>query len=449
MTTMQIVGGRRLRATGACALQIDGEVSTLADIAAHPLPIASGGARAVSIVRVIEQLDIARVYRLLLEARRVLAADGELTIELPDHEAVLARWARGEISDARAAAVFCAYRRVTPAFWGAPAIEPAMLRAWRDRGSPMRLAIDLEQAVVDRETGYRFERRNAWSRDELTALLQSVGFDVGRCTPGAAGTLVCVARPAVRLDERHYRWVWDVYTRRLRQRTPSQPAPSFVTDGRLVGVVPTAAIDAVRALLATAPIVRVTAADSAPGYLSNANLSPDAEVAINRDNQYLALGPPVLAAIAPVLEALAAPVRACLGTPWRVVNLRAWRTAAHADRIEANGWHRDEPYPEMVRKVLVYLSPASATTGTTEILHDTGERSIVVGPPGTFLVFKNLELIHRGVPPTTGERLILEITVAPHLVDDLRPVCAGQNADFPLLPWMPLEHLMENLCKTH
>ncbi|WP_437653481.1 hypothetical protein [Sorangium sp. So ce1182] len=72
-------------------------------------------------------------------------------------------------------------------------------------------------------------------------------------------------------------------------------------------------------------------------------------------------------------------------------------------------------------------------------MREDGSRFAASGPPGTFLVFKNFELIHRGVPPSRGERLVLEVTVAPHEKDDLRPVCAGQNADFPLSPWTILE----------
>jgi hypothetical protein len=123
-----------------------------------------------------------------------------------------------------------------------------------------------------------------------------------------------------------------------------------------------------------------------------------------------------------------------------VVNLRAWKTPAHAARVEANGWHRDAPYPPMVVKIMIYLSEAGRETGTTEIVQADGARFMASGPCGTFLVFKNLALIHRGAPPARGERLILEVTAAPHLEDDPRPVCAGQNADFPFAPWALLEH---------
>ncbi|WP_438027242.1 hypothetical protein [Sorangium sp. So ce233] len=525
---LRISGGRLAREERRCELWIDagrGAQRGLISAASPALPVAAGSARAVCIAETLEHLDIGAALTLLLESHRVLAEGGRLLLELPDFEAALEHWERGDEGffqeeawalddaaaegarearnagyrlDARAAALFCAYQRVGPAAggraaWGPPAVDPEVLRGMRARRSPMDLSVALCNLAVDAGEQLRFDRQTAWSRGELAATLRSVGFEVSTFDPRAVEAaaaelpgvslerrrrMLCLAelapgsssgaaaarfreglrlarraqtpeglgtlRDAVARDpalaEAHYRLLWDVYTRALRQGARAgAESPTFAREGYHLGRLPAADVEAMRAALTRAPIVRVTASDYAPGYMYNAHLSPEGEAAVNRDNEYLGLGPDALARARPLLAALAEPLRACLGTPVRIVNLRSWRTFAHAARAEANGWHRDGPYPPMVLKVMVYLSETGPETGTTEIVRDDGARFMASGPPGTFLVFKNFELIHRGVPPSRGERLVLEVTAAPHETDDLRPVCAGQNADFPLSPWAVLE----------
>lgn len=429
-----------------------------------------GGEAVVHLGDALERLDAADGCRLLLECHRVLGAGGQLHLELPDFDAALEAWRRGdhvffgagddEALDARATAWFCTTRRRGgpapdgPA--GPPRLPRGQLHALRDRCSPMRLAIELAIAAIDASGPHaapRFERQSAWSRAELAELLRLLGFEV-RSALAARGQLTVVAEAIAATPSNTasaYRLHWHLHAAALRdsQRPVIAPSPTFATQGRHVGHLPLPLVAPLREALARCPIVPVTAEDAAPGYLSNPNLSAAGLEIINRDNRYFALaspgGAPALRALAPVLEGLRAPVRACLGTPWRVVNVRAWKTLARAARAEANGWHRDEPYPPGVLKVLLYVTEAGPETGTTEVVQPDGTRSIAVGPPGTFQIFENFARLHRGVPPSRGERWAVEITVAPHFYDDLRPVCAGQNADFPLAPdlrleaWMPLE----------
>ncbi|MGL4745834.1 MAG: methyltransferase domain-containing protein [Dermatophilaceae bacterium] len=462
------------------------------------LPLDSTSVDTVVMTETLEYLDPGAVFRLLLEVHRVLRVDGRLLIEIPDIGAVLGEW------NHETPRQLCTYRRHDdpPGVWRAPVIDAATLDAFRRSNSPMRVAIDLTNLVVEKEHCCRLGLQSAWNRDELAATLgvvglQALSFDdtaAGQLSDGLLATpregrLRCLAAPAPvstaigdllgdierahaesrfhagvslaragRHDDamqmlqraisedpsvarRHYRLVWDLYVRALRATagTAIVPSPTFATEGRHIGRIDGEVVADVRRALDRAPVVHVTAADAAPGYLSNPNLTSEAEAAINRDNTYFVLEPSTLDVAGPLFEALAEAVEGCLETPCRIVNVRAWRTEAHARRVEANGWHRDEPYPPEVLKVIVYLTDAGPHTGTTELVHTDGSHSIVVGPAGTFLAFQNSELVHRGVPPAHGTRAILEVTVTPHPTRDLRPVCAGQNADFPYSPWLALE----------
>jgi hypothetical protein len=502
-TVVEVHGGALLRKNGRVRVRVGSSSSELSASGALALPLAAQGADVVFISQTLEHLEIGRATELLLEARRVLSNDGRLLLDLPDFEAALARWVRGEENredategsdrletlDQRAAALFCTYRRLDDsAYVGPPRVASEVLRAMARRLSPADLSIALCHLVIDTETRFRFERQNAWSRSELTELLRRVGFDtetlddareasLAAALPGVdvrrAGRLTCVAKPAPQqfreavrlatlgehdlalealraavtqepeLARAHYRFLWDLYTRLVKERAPrdasASMSPSFAEQGYHLGHLRAADVERARSALIAAPTVLVKASDYDAGYMFNADLSPEGEDAVNRDNTYFAFTPEVLASTQPILDALVEPVRSCLGTPWRLVNLRSWRTPSNAGAVESNGWHRDAPYPPMVLKIMVYLSEASPETGTTEVVQPDGSRTIALGPAGTFMVFKNFELTHRGVPPMRGERLVLEVTVAPHTEDVQRPVHAGQNADFPLSPWTFVE----------
>lgn len=457
------------------------------------LPFETGGLATLVLPRVLESLDTATTLRLLLEGRRLLREGGLLVLDLPDFDATLAGWRRGDAQvlrrvggvletdvatwhargvpdtlDYRAAALFCSFRAEgPPAYRGPPAVGLPELRWRRDRWSPFRLATDLRHALIESESRFQLERRNAWGREELETLLCRAGFRVRRFESDTLGHLECQAepvRPAARagcsaaealrewqraVDERpelagrHYRLLWHLFGKTLREaeaaRGGAAPDGTFARRGYRVGRLPEEAVAALVRVLERAAPMRLAMDDYAPGYAFNEALSPEGVVGINQHNTFLRLEAEQRAGVRPLLEALSGPVGACLGTPFRVVNLRCWKTLAGAVREETNGWHTDELFPPEVLKVMVYLTPAGAETGTTELVLDEGERVMAEGPPGTYLLFKNLERTHRGVPPRVGTRLVLELTVAPWPENEGRLVCAGLNAEFPLIPWAPVE----------
>jgi hypothetical protein len=483
-------------ASRAFRLRWDGGEASWAPRRGGALPIASGVVRQLCLRVALERLDLGAGVALLLECQRALASGGRLLLDLPDFDAALAAWRAADLTffaasdeaalDDAALAWFCTYRHIDQPGWRVPRVPRAALHALRDRCSPQRLALELGIHVVDVEPPLELDRQSAWSRAELRELLRSVGFAVQRepprgagptvswvavsvsdapeapeaSTPVAADAALARALALARQDElaaawrelgdavaqqpslaaAHYRLLWELHTRALRaQHRDSLPhSATFAAEGRHLGQVPAPIAAALRTAVERCSVVPVTAEDAAPGYLSNPNLSAAAAAAINRDNHYWQLTAEALRALGPALEHLSDAVHACLGTPWRVVNVRGWRTLTSAAPVEANGWHRDEPYPPSVLKVLLYLGAAGPDSGTTEVVRDDGSKVCAEGPAGTFQIFRNFELLHRGVPPRRGDRWALEITVAPHPHDDLRPVCAGQNADFPLSPWLDL-----------
>jgi hypothetical protein len=127
-------------------------------------------------------------------------------------------------------------------------------------------------------------------------------------------------------------------------------------------------------------------------------------------------------------------IKACLGHDMRIVNVRCWGLLPNSPSYGPNAWHSD-CFPDGIHKLLVYLTPPGPLTGTTE-LQLNGEIVSMDGPPGSWVFFNPSKILHRGLSPQTGERIILEVTIVPAFKQSSRPVFAGNNAPYPIYPWI-------------
>jgi hypothetical protein len=135
-----------------------------------------------------------------------------------------------------------------------------------------------------------------------------------------------------------------------------------------------------------------------------------------------------------VFTQLAPNIRTCLGHPFRIANVRSWKLLPDANIFGPNAWHTDG-FPYQIFKLLIYISPPGKERGTTEVKLRTGEIVTVEGPSGTWIFFNSSKLTHRGIPPKTDSRTILEVTIIPSFKEDPRPVFPGLNATYPIYPW--------------
>jgi predicted SAM-dependent methyltransferase len=175
--------------------------------------------------------------------------------------------------------------------------------------------------------------------------------------------------------------------------------------------------------------------DYDPNYLSS-KLGIETQETLNKDHTYLMLETLQKDPLSIVLSSLKEPVSDCLGSAWRVVTIRAWKSYPATSEFGPNSWHSDG-MPTSVYKIMYYPFGVDYEHGTVE-LQTAGGVHALEGPPGTWMLFKNSEIIHRGVRPQVGERLAVEITIVPALEYDLRAISAGLNARHPHLPWQQL-----------
>jgi SAM-dependent methyltransferase len=98
-------------------------------------------------------------------------------------------------------------------------------------------------------------------------------------------------------------------------------------------------------------------------------------------------------------------------------------------------WHRDD-FPTGIHKVLVYLSGAGRTIGTTEIITTNGKLQFPEGPRGVAALFDTNSLLHRaiGSEENGSDRYSLEATFVP-TIDDKPIKCLPEES--PLIAAWP------------
>jgi len=136
--------------------------------------------------------------------------------------------------------------------------------------------------------------------------------------------------------------------------------------------------------------------------------------------------------LAECITQLQTPVAQALGTPWSVLNVRVWTTPPMCKIAGMYLKHRDG-FPWQIWKVMIYFTPMDVEHGGLEV-EQNGVLTSLYGPAGSWVLFYNSTLPHRGAAGRTLERASAEITLARTQQFDLALHEAGLNAHFPLAP---------------
>ena len=144
-----------------------------------------------------------------------------------------------------------------------------------------------------------------------------------------------------------------------------------------------------------------------------------------------------LALVKLICEEVRPVVEACLGTGFKVVNVRGQQTLPGTEDFGPNKIHTDASLPKGIYKVLMYLTEAGMDCGTTHIpfkRYEGGkiEHAYVIGPPGTYLFFDPVNIEHHGIPQKKGNKVLLEITIAPSYETEINPTFNGTNSVIPI-----------------
>lgn len=248
------------------------------------------------------------------------------------------------------------------------------------------------------------------------------------------GALSTVRHP-IRSLSRVSWWLYSAAAMMKGMRDGANDDGGFARQGSRQGTVPATLCKPLLNAIEGAKVLQLEHDDCASSYESSPRVRQFRDQ-LNAGLVYLDVAEEQRAALVAVLEHLDEPIRASLGAPWQIVNVRCWKTLPSALHVGANEWHVDG-FPSAFMKVLLYLSPVGRESGTTEVILSDGSMHVVEGPVGSWLLFRNGQLRHRGVAPSgpSVARTVLELTIARAFKSRLAPVCAGLNAKYPRFPW--------------
>lgn len=180
------------------------------------------------------------------------------------------------------------------------------------------------------------------------------------------------------------------------------------------------------------PIIDDPADDLHPNYFSGSSSIKDKEN-FNKKYTFLTIDEQRQDLVKSIYNKLYSEVRTVLGADWSIINVRSWKTKKNVGNYAANAWHSDQ-FARGTFKLMIYLEAPNLKNGTT-ILKYKNKEIPVVGEKGTWLLFDNNNLIHKG-EAGTGKliRTIIELTISVSFKKQEQIVVAGANALYPFYP---------------
>lgn len=172
------------------------------------------------------------------------------------------------------------------------------------------------------------------------------------------------------------------------------------------------------------PITPYSADDFRNGY------SFDPTGSLESYNTYRRMTPAFEAKLSEVLEKIAPAAEEICGHFIRIVSSHIWSLNPGPQRYQ---WHLDW-WPVALKKLFIFPCGVDERRGSTAFRLKTGEEKIPAGPPGTWMIFENSGVEHKGFESLTDARPTIAISLAPAFHTDLRLIDAGTNSGYPFFP---------------
>jgi len=181
------------------------------------------------------------------------------------------------------------------------------------------------------------------------------------------------------------------------------------------------------AIVERAPEVRFVSGLTLPGWVT-VEFNADEERVFNDTSTFRIINGPLEDLLTECVRQLRDPVTAYLESCWRILNVRVWTTPPHSTISQMYSWHMDG-MPDQIFKIMVYFTPMDAAHGGLETL-----KGPLLGPAGTWVLFWNSKIDHRGKAGASRIRASAEITLCRSVRYDLVLHQPGINAHWPERP---------------
>ena len=169
-------------------------------------------------------------------------------------------------------------------------------------------------------------------------------------------------------------------------------------------------------------------------FMFNPWIFGDCKKEFNQFAVYRASSDRIKALIKEVLDEMQPMLEADMGHGFSVIGVKPFELCPLHTSIGPHMWHKDS-HPAGCKKLMIYLSETSAESGTTEYEQYDGITYTVGGRGGQWVLFSNSRVKHRGIPPESKNRPIIEVTFMPALITDTTIVDNGINSGY---PWFPM-----------
>jgi len=167
--------------------------------------------------------------------------------------------------------------------------------------------------------------------------------------------------------------------------------------------------------------------DCAEGYMCEPR--PGAVESLNIDNEYHAVEADLTAGLWAFIIEHEPWITSQLAHPWRICSMRSFALRAR----EGLGRRHFDGWPVSIRKAFILPAGASRQGGTTWFGLRDGTEIIFDHPDPCLLIFENSAVEHGSVPGCVY-RPTIEFDIVPARHVDPKPVYAGLNGWYPLLP---------------
>lgn len=147
------------------------------------------------------------------------------------------------------------------------------------------------------------------------------------------------------------------------------------------------------------------------GYVSNSGISQEELSNTQSCVSYIRENNSLKSAVYNTLISIYDEISTQLNSHWQTESIKVKRFNSSDKQVGSEVFHIDG-YNDNIFKILIYLTKPNLQSGTTQFIDLNGNINTVEGRPGTFLLFNNSLITHRGIRGNEGTRTILEVTVS-------------------------------------
>jgi hypothetical protein len=224
---------------------------------------------------------------------------------------------------------------------------------------------------------------------------------------------------------------WDLHSTNAythyRKENPNTNFPQFEQTGVYdQGRLSSEDTESLYRLFQECPVIQYSADDFLEGY------SFDPTGSLEGYNTYRQMIPAFENKLSEVLQVIAPTIEEICGHHFRIVSSHIWSLNPGPHKYQ---WHFDW-WPVALKKLFIFPGGVDQNRGSTAFRLKNGGEKIIEGPAGTWMIFENSCVEHKGYESLTEARPTIAISLAPSFQTDLRLCDAGTNSGY---PWFPIE----------